>query len=249
MRMPFAAIVAAAYLSLAGTASRAANPDSYPPLPEAIESLVSTETVDVRPAAYAWIFQPAASRPTKGLVLYPGGLVDYRAYAPMARDIAARGYLVALMEMPLDIAFLGIDRAGPVIDAFSYVRTWAVGGHSLGGVAACSFAKGQAGRVRGVVLWASYPSSTDSLRRSGLRVLSIYGTLDGLTDASDIEKSRRLLPRSTLYVPIAGGNHTQFGYYGYSEDFVQPDDFPAGITRAGQRDAIVDATADFLDGL
>lgn len=247
-RNAFSLALIAFHLALTGPAT-AANPESYPPLPQALDALVSDGQVTVRKISYAYVFAPAQGLPTKGLVLYPGGLVDFRAYAPMARAIAARGHLVALVEMPLDIAFLGYSRARPIIDAFPFVRSWAVGGHSLGGVAACTYAKEDAGRLRGVVLWASYPSPSDSLRRSGLRAVSIYGTLDGLTDAGDIAGSQRLLPRGTKYVAIEGGNHTQFGYYGDSEDFVQPGDLPATISRDAQRDALVDATADFLDGL
>lgn len=232
-------------------AAQRANPSSYQPLPEALDALVSTADVNVRQVSYTYIFSPAAQRPSKGLILYPGGLVDFRSYAPVARAIAARGYLVALVEMPLDVAFLGYTRADAVIDAFPNVKTWAIGGHSLGGVAACTYAKECAGRLRGVVLWASYPSATDNLKRSRLRVLSVYGTLDGLTDASDIAKSRTFLPRFTQFVPIEGGNHTQCGSYwdGLSQDFLQPGDNPATISRSAQQDAIADATADFLDGL
>lgn len=242
-----ASILAATEPLYAG--SPRANPDSYPPLPDALAALESDAAVRVKRISYAYVFSPADRRPTKGLILYPGGLVDFRSYAPMARAIAARGHLVALVEVPLDIAFLGYNRAGPIIDAFRGIRSWAVGGHSLGGVAACTYAKEAGDRVRGVVLWASYPSSADNLRRSGLRALSVYGTQDGLTDAGDIDKSRRLLPRSTAYVPIAGANHTQFGYYGPGADFIQPGDNPAMISRTQQTEAIVDATADFLDGL
>ena len=41
---------------------------------------------------YYYEFEPVSSVPTEALIIYPGALVDARAYAPMARDIAALGY-------------------------------------------------------------------------------------------------------------------------------------------------------------
>ena len=242
-----ALITGAAWTTPAGAAD--VKPNSYPPLPDAYAALASDGAVSVRQASYVYSFQPATQRPTKGLIVYPGGLVDVRAYAPLARAIAARGYLVVLVDVPLDIAFLGSPRAESVIRAFPGIRTWAIGGHSLGGVAACTFARVNRDRMRGVVLWASYPAPTDNLRRTGLRVASIYGTRDGLTDSADIAGSKRLLPNGTLFVAIEGGNHSQFGYYGPDASFVQPGDNPATISRDAQKDAVADATADFLDQL
>ena len=44
------------------------------------------------------IFEPAAVQPETGFILYPGGRVDYRAYAPQAHAIAAQGYLVVIVR-------------------------------------------------------------------------------------------------------------------------------------------------------
>ena len=38
------------------------------------------------------VFTPTATTPISGFILYPGGHVDYRSYAPIAREIASRGY-------------------------------------------------------------------------------------------------------------------------------------------------------------
>lgn len=189
--------------------------------------------------------------PIKGIILYPGALVDVRSYAPLARDLARKGYVAVIVKMPLDIAFLGYKRALLAQFVNRDITRWAIGGHSLGGVASCTYAKEFPQFVRGVALLASYPSSSDSLRFSNVKVTSIYGTRDGLTDAGDIEQSKRLLPRSTTYVPIEGGNHTQFGSYwdGKNPNFVQPDDLPATISAEAQRSAMVDAISRLLSTL
>jgi len=80
-----------------------------------------------------FVFRPLATPPTTGLIFYPGGLVDPRAYAPQARALAQAGYLVAVVPMPALMAFNGINRAQLVMDAFPDINYWLAGGHSLGG--------------------------------------------------------------------------------------------------------------------
>jgi len=55
------------------------------------------------------------------------------------------------------------------------------------------------------------------------------------------------LPADTVFVPIQGGNHTQFGYYGNGTE-LQKGDNPADISRDAQQQ-IVDAMADFMGSL
>jgi dienelactone hydrolase len=170
------------------------------PMPQALEALQSNAQVAVQSGRWL-VFEPTGQRPDAGLVLYPGGRVDYRAYA-------------------------------------------AVGGHSLGGAMAASYARKQPDKVQGLVLWAAYPSGSDDLSGHGLQVVSIYATRDGLTTGANIEASRRLLPSSTRWVAIEGGNHAQFGWYG-----AQSGDQEATISREEQQAQIVTATVDLLRSL
>ncbi len=225
---------------------------SYQPLPEALEALNGDETVDTTNASdFYYAFEPKQGTPSKGFIIYPGGKVDPRSYAPTAHAIAAKGYIAVIVRMPLDIAFLGYKRANIIMRKYPEIKTWAIGGHSLGGVGACDYAQKYTEKIAGVVLWASYPSSSFSLRDTNLKVISVYGTKDGLTDAKDIADSHQDLPEDTIWVEIKGGNHTQFGYYwdGKDENFLQPDDNPADISRAAQQEIIINATADFLEDM
>lgn len=198
-------------------------------------------TVDLEP----WItFQPRAAVPSVGLILYPGGHVDPRAYAPLAREIAARGYQVVLVPMPLSLAVLAPDAALDVMGAYPWVRVWAIGGHSLGGAMAARFAYTHPQSVKGLVLWAAYPASTDDLSEFGLIVASIYGTRDGLSTSDKIDASRPLLPGDTLWIPIEGGNHAQFGDYG-----PQAGDKPATISAAQQQGQAVEASVRVLQAI
>jgi len=211
------------------------------PTPEALAALSSDAQVAVETGPWL-IMRPLAAQPGTGLILYPGGRVDARAYAPAARAIAAHGYFVAIVPMPLNLAVLGADRAQAVIDAHPEITRWAIGGHSLGGAMAAQFAYQHPDQISGLVLWAAYPSSANDLSESALQVTSISGTLDGLSTPAKIEASRPLLPPSAQWVVIEGGNHAQFGWYG-----AQAGDAPATIDREEQQQRIVEASVELLD--
>jgi dienelactone hydrolase len=210
------------------------------PMPEALAALESDASVQVETDPWL-VFQPAGAEPTVGLILYPGGRVDPRGYAPTARALAEEGYLAVIVPMPLNLAVLAPGRAAEVMAAFPGIERWAVGGHSLGGAMAANFAHDHADAVRGLVLWAAYPAGGDDLSGSGLAASSISGTLDGLATPDQIEASRPLLPPDTRWIAIEGGNHAQFGWYG-----PQSGDNEATISREEQQAQIVEATRQLL---
>lgn len=213
------------------------------PMPEALAAAQSDGQVQVQTEPWL-IFAPVGQDPTAGLVLYPGGRVDPRAYAPTVRAIAQKGYLVVIVPMPLDLAFLAPERALDVVTAFPDVKHWAVGGHSLGGAMSARLAYQNPGAVQGLVLWAAYPAASDDLSQHDLAVTSIYGTRDGLATGEKIAASRPLLPADTQWVAIQGGNHAQFGWYG-----PQSGDNEATISRAEQQKEVVLATLQLLSRL
>jgi hypothetical protein len=213
------------------------------PMPEAVAALVADDQVSVDDQTW-FVFKPANSDPRSGLIFYPGGRVDARAYAPLARSIAESGYLVVIVPMPLNLAIFGSNRAQEVIDTYPGVQRWAIGGHSLGGAMAARFAYQNPASVQGLVLMASYPASSDDLSDYDLKVLSIYGTQDAVMADGSIEDSRALLPDDTRWAAIEGGNHAQFGWYGS-----QSGDGQATISRREQQAAVVGETLQLLRDL
>lgn len=213
------------------------------PMSEALAALQSDAQVRVETKPWL-IFRPVADNETVGLIIYPGGRVDPRAYAPAAHALAEQGNLVVITPMPLNLAILAPGRAAAVIAAFPKVSRWAVGGHSLGGAMAARFAHQNPDDVQGLVLWAAYPAATDDLSARALLVTSVYGTRDGLATGDKITASRRLLPDSTRWIAIEGGNHAQFGWYG-----LQSGDNSATISRENQQRQIVEATLELLSRL
>lgn len=212
------------------------------PAPTALDAMLGDDRVTVEPFQGWMVFKPSEDTPQTGLIIYPGGRVDYRSYAPLAHRIAKEGYLVVLVPMPLNLAVLGVNKAGAVVAAFPTVRYWAIGGHSLGGAMAASYLYNHPAQLQGLVLWASYPARNNPLTAQDIEVVSVYGTLDGLATREKIEASRPLLPATTQWVAVQGGNHAQFGSYG-----VQPGDNSASIDLYTQQDQVVAATLDLLE--
>lgn len=213
------------------------------PMPEALTAMQSDSQVIV--SSDPWItFQPADQTATTGLIIYPGGRVNPRAYAPLAHAIASQGYLVVIVPMPLNLAVFGSSRASSVIETYPDIQHWVIGGHSLGGSMAALYADKHRDQINGLSLWASYPASSNDLSDSDIYVSSIYGTLDGLATKDKIDVSRELLPLDTTWVPIEGGNHAQFGWYGD-----QSGDYPATISRQDQQEQILQAVLDLLQSV
>ena len=218
---------------------------AIPPLsmPEALLALQSDNQVTVTEGRWT-VFRPTQGTVREGLVLYPGARVDSHAYAPLARAVAEKGFLVVIARMPLNLAVLDADAATPILQAFPEITTWAIGGHSLGGAIAANYIIRHPDQIQGLVLWAAYPSDSDDLSAVGVQVLLISASQDGLTTGALLEDARKLLPANTRWVEIEGGNHAQFGWYG-----AQPGDHAAAISREDQQAQIVLATVDFLQSL
>jgi len=231
-------LVALVILALAGFFVWAETPSQ--PRAEALAALQSDGAVRVVEHGDYISFEPTGQQSTTAFLFYPGGHVDFRAYAPILHRIAAQGYLVVLVRVRLNLAFFDIEAGAPVLRDFPQVTTWVTGGHSLGGVASAYFAANHP-EIKGIVFWASYPAD-DRLKNTGIRMLSIYGTEDGgLEDGAKIEEYKAFQPANTQFVVIQGGNHAQFADYG-----PQPGDNPATISTESQWQQVTDATVQFL---
>lgn len=211
------------------------------PTNKALAAMESDAVVAVQDQDGFVTFTPAASTPVSGLILYPGGHVDYRSYAPVAREIASQGYLVSIVKMPLSLAVFGVNSADEVIAAQPDIRSWVIGGHSLGGSMAASYAAKNPTKVQGLVFWASYPGTSDDLSSSGLKGLSTYGSNDLVLNTDMFNATLPMLPQGTIIQVIEGGNHARFGNYG-----PQPGDGTATISAADQQRQAADLTVQVL---
>lgn len=229
-------------IGVSGFIAWAANPAS--PEVAAMAALESDSEVKVSFYGQGVFFSPLAGQQQTALIFYPGGRVDYRAYAPTLHKIAALGYPVYLVRMPLSLAVFAPNRAENIISQNPGISKWVIGGHSLGGAMAANYAYNNQDQISGLLLWASYPTESNSLMGSEIKVTSISGSLDGLATTEDINNSVWFLPADTQFVKIDGGNHAQFGYYGS-----QNGDNPAEISREAQQDLILEASLALLKQL
>ena len=150
--------------------------------------------------------------PTAGLIFYPGGKVEHTAYAPLLRACAEQGILCALVQMPGNLAVLDANAADGLPEEHPEITTWYIAGHSLGGAMAAHYAAAHAEDYDGLILLAAY--SIKDLSQTTLRVLSVYGSEDGVMNRESYEKNRANLPADTIEVVLDGGCHAQFGSYG-----------------------------------
>lgn len=213
----------------------------YPALPDAHSAAQTAKRVN------GWLVFEPVSPASRGLIFYPGGLVDAEAYAPVARALADRGVLTVITPVPLELAVLNVNAADGVQAAFPGVKVWALGGHSLGGAMAAQYMTTHAGTAplfRGLVLWGAPLSGGIDVSTLPVHVLSIYGSRDGLSPSLTAAGRRAGLPTSAELLAIEGGNHAMFGDYG-----PQKGDNAATIAPLAARAQIADATAAFVLGL
>lgn len=166
-------------------------------------------------------FRPKNSSNLKNeaFCFYPGGLVESDAYCPIMYKLALDGYVGCIANMPFKLAFFNANGADAIVNDESNLTTdtkysdlnWYIGGHSLGGVFAARYYQKHSDTINGLVLMASY-SDKDLSDTSG-RVLSIYGSCDGVLKFDNYNKYKTNLTNLTEYV-MDGGNHSYFGDYG-----------------------------------
>ncbi|MDE7262630.1 MAG: alpha/beta hydrolase, partial [Oscillospiraceae bacterium] len=120
----------------------------------ASEALKSDDAVEVE-----WIddngivFLP--TEPEAGLIFYPGGKVEFTAYAPLLRSLAEEGILCVLIKMPCNLAVLDIDAAEGMQEKFPEIGDWYIGGHFLGGAMAAGYVADHVDEYKGLILLAA----------------------------------------------------------------------------------------------
>lgn len=179
----------------------------------AMTTLADDDSIVIWETGRDIVFEPQNA--TKGFIFYPGGKVEARAYTPLMRQLSERGILCVLMKMPCNLAVLDINAADDILGQFPKVEAWYIGGHSLGGSMAASYAADNHEELRGLVMLAAY--STQDLRESGLQVVSLYGSNDGILNQEKYAEYRTNLPADAAEIIIEGGNHAGFGSYGEQE--------------------------------
>ncbi len=163
------------------------------------------------------------------VIFYPGAKVEYTAYIPILEKLRQNGITCVLIKMPFNLAIFDQNAANKVFDELPDIKNWYIGGHSMGGAIASSYAANHKDKVKGLILLGAYIYGEVSPENA----LTIYGTLN-----SNLEKN---IDYTENVVIIEGGNHAQFGNYGE-----QKGDPPATISREDQQNIAVKAILDFI---
>ena len=240
-------IIVSVLVVLAGFCSNAfAQVYTYPANEDALESLESNFFMQVTETDLFIRFDNQFIPGSVGLIIQPGGEVDPRAYARIARKIAGPGYRVIIDKTPSELVVAGvIPNRIPVIQASNPdVQTWALAGHSLGGVIAAQYIADNPldTSIKGLALWAAFPNPDFPIAyRTDLAVASIYGENDCLVTPATILSLSWTLPANASFVELAGANHAQWGDYGD-----QVGDCAAGVTTTVQKIRGKRATVDHV---
>ncbi|MBT2502035.1 alpha/beta hydrolase [Curtobacterium sp. ISL-83] len=185
------------------------------------------DRVAVRDTGDSVVMTPTGDADGVGIVFIPGAKVDPYAYMATFRQVVAEGTTVIITKPTLHLAFFDTRPLSAFESHAPAVRTWAVGGHSLGGVRACQLAPD----ADGLLLLGSY--CANDLSHSYIKVLSVSGSRDGLSTPAKVDAARHLLPSTATMTQVQGANHADFGAYG-----VQPGDMTATIPRTEARQQI-----------
>ena len=206
----------------------------------ALSALETSDKVTIKQDKWI-IFEPTEEKEI-GLVFYPGGLVDPRAYAPVLWGLSEQCVRVVIVPMPLNFAIFNTGAANDVIEAYPEISEWIIAGHSLGGASAAIFADKNSEKITKIALWDSYPPNSADLSDNSLEAISIFGTTNGTPNTDNFNERKYLMPDDTVFIAIEGANHAQFGDYG-----PQKGDVIAKISQTEQHKRVVEIMLDFIN--
>ncbi|WBW96266.1 alpha/beta fold hydrolase [Oceanirhabdus sp. W0125-5] len=174
------------------------------------------------------ILSPAIPSDT-ALIFYPGAKVEHIAYLPILKKLTEKGITCVLVEMPFNMAIFDSDAAEDVFEKLPEIKNWYIGGHSMGGAMASSYAAKNKDKIEGLILLGAYVYGDYPAEKA----LTVYGTFN-----SNLEKH---IDYTENIVIIEGGNHAQFGNYGE-----QKGDPKATISAEEQQNITVEAILNFI---
>ncbi len=184
---------------------------------------------DIRIEDNLTILSPSYPTDT-ALIFYPGAKVEAIAYLPILEKLKQNGITCVLVKMPFNMAIFDVNAADKVFDKLPDIKNWYIGGHSMGGAMASSYASKHKEAVKGLILLGAYIYGDYSAKDA----LTVYGTFN-----SNLEKN---INYTENIVVIEGGNHAQFGNYGR-----QKGDPDATISTEEQQDIAVTAIMEFIN--
>ncbi len=205
------------------------------------------------------IFPATVTVSTTGLLFYPGGLVDNHVYNELLAQFSlASGIKTVVVKMPANLAVFDINAGLNTISNYPEITNWVIAGHSLGGSMAASTVKNNPEIYSGLIFMDSYPADGGSLKDWSGAILSLFSSIEKISDPERMEKSLDLIPPATwlsedsriyplektnysVLHQINGGSHSYFGTYG-----PQDGDYPPAVPRENFHAEVVDYMLEFF---
>ncbi len=193
-----------------------------------IEAINDADTVEYH--NNYMVFSPSYQT-DKALIFYPGGKVEYLAYFPLLERLSQEGITCIIAKMPFNLAVFNKNAADKIINDYPGIDQWYIGGHSLGGAMASSYASEHKDKIDGIILLGAYIYGDYSKDKT----ITIYGSKDQILDQSKVNYTENVFV-------IEGGNHGQFGNYG-----LQKGDGIATISNEEQQEISVQYITSFIN--
>lgn len=224
------------------------------------EETSDIDGVDIREERSHYVLSPIDGMPTKktAIIFYPGGLVDPAAYIPaLAQLVKSDQRIVVVLKTTGNLAIMNPNLAAKVVDDENALAdNWVIAGHSLGGVVAAMATGRNSELFAALIMQAAYASVDLSEWQNPMMIIT--GSEDEVFDSNDIGANKDNMPPlhyleslddlpetgtigQTIVWEIEGGNHGQFGAYGFQEG-----DGEANITAEDQHLRVANAIATFL---
>jgi hypothetical protein len=186
---------------------------TYPAEAEHLTLIMSDDSVTISEERDHFVITPASLNPDAfPVIFYPGGLVAPEAYLyKMGMTAAHQKTTVYIIKAPFNAAIFNINAAGKIIERYNLDQVW-VGGHSLGGIAACRYATMNQENIHGLFLFGSYCDQA-FVDFEG-PVVSVIGSEDLIINRDNYHAAKSQLPPTATILEIVGLNHSAFGSYG-----------------------------------
>ncbi len=166
-------------------------------------------------SGYIFIEPKINSNTDKGVVFYPGAMVEEKSYIPLLVELSKGGYGVYIVKSLFHLPILNQNAAESII-AEGRFDDYILIGHSLGGASLLKYLSKEtelSKKIKNVVLLASY-SDGSHVFDNDINVLSMVGSNDKVINIEEYENDKQNLPSGTKYITIDGGNHAYYGNYG-----------------------------------
>lgn len=245
------------FLLTAGAVILLAAGCSYSPLFDSSDISENVKIIEGRSTIE--ITTDQAENSAVGLLFYPGGLVDSHVYDQLLSQFTAENNIkTVVVKEPSNLAVLDIEAGIDVIKDYPEITRWVLAGHSLGGSMAAATIYSNPDVFEGLIFMDSYPADSNSLKDWNGVVLSLFSSIEKISDDDRMQQTLDLIPPATWLTDesrvypsaesnysvihqINGGSHSYFGTYG-----PQDGDYTPTITREEFHTEVLDYMNEFF---